>query len=147
MSIMELLNENRIIFDETITTKNELFEKVAERLEAEGSILNGKKFVKDLYKREAETSTGIESGFGIPHAKSKQVTKPLIAFVHSGKMTDYFGLDESPVEWSFIIAVPKKAADTHLEILSELSRKLMDPVFQEELKNTKDYESVSEVLT
>ncbi|EAD5292606.1 PTS sugar transporter subunit IIA, partial [Listeria monocytogenes] len=118
MNISNLINEDRIIFDNRIQTKQLLFEKVAEVLVKEGSITNSKKFIRDLYNREEETSTGIEAGFGIPHAKSKYVKEPLIVFVHSGIIIDYFGLDDSLIECSFIIGVPKKATDVHLQILS-----------------------------
>ncbi|PZF88733.1 PTS sugar transporter subunit IIA [Listeria ivanovii] len=147
MDISNLINENRIIFDNRIQTKQLLFEKVAEVLEQEGAITNHKKFVRDLYKREDETSTGIESGFGIPHTKSKYVKEPLVVFVHSGIIADYFGLDNAPIECSFIIGVPKKAADTHLDILSNLSRKLMNDEFIEKLKKSKSKEGIMTILS
>ncbi|HAC1703620.1 TPA_asm: PTS sugar transporter subunit IIA, partial [Listeria monocytogenes] len=106
-----------------------------------------KKFIRDLYNREEETSTGIEAGFGIPHAKSKYVKEPLIVFVHSGIIIDYFGLDDSPIECSFIIGVPKKATDVHLQILSELSRKLMNDEFREKLKNSKNENEIKTILS
>ncbi|EAG6888770.1 TPA: PTS transporter subunit EIIA, partial [Listeria monocytogenes] len=57
MNISNLINEDRIIFDNRIQTKQLLFEKVAEVLVKEGSITNSKKFIRDLYNREEETST------------------------------------------------------------------------------------------
>ncbi|AIS61602.1 MULTISPECIES: PTS sugar transporter subunit IIA [Listeria] len=147
MDISNLINESRIIFDTSIQTKQLLFEKVANVLGEEGAITNQKKFIRDLYKREEETSTGIESGFGIPHTKSKYVKEPLIVFVHSDVMTDYFGLDDAPIECSFIIGVPKKAADTHLEILSNLSRKLMNDEFIEKLKKSKNEQEIMTILS
>ncbi|MBC1653204.1 PTS sugar transporter subunit IIA [Listeria welshimeri] len=147
MKISNLINEDRIIFDDRIQTKELLFKKVAEVLFKEGSITNTKKFIRDLYKREEETSTGIEAGFGIPHAKSKYVKEPLIVFVHSDIINDYFGLDDSPIECSFLIGVPKKATDVHLQILSELSRKLMDEKFREKLKNSKNKNEIITILS
>ncbi|EAE8881708.1 PTS sugar transporter subunit IIA [Listeria monocytogenes] len=147
MNISNLINEDRIIFDNRIQTKQLLFEKVAEVLGEEGSITNPKKFIRDLYKREEETSTGIEDGFGIPHAKSKYVKEPLIVFVHSGIINNYFGLDNSSIECSFLIGVPKKATDVHLQILSELSRKLMNKEFREKLKNSKNKTEIITILS
>ncbi|EAE2636475.1 PTS sugar transporter subunit IIA, partial [Listeria monocytogenes] len=51
MNISNLINEDRIIFDNRIQTKQLLFEKVAEVLVKEGSITNSKKFIRDLYNR------------------------------------------------------------------------------------------------
>ena len=103
-----------------------MFEKLGQLLEEEQRVSKAKKVIKDLYRREEETSTGIEDGFGIPHAKSKAVLQPTICFAHTGKITDYVGLDGRNIEWVFAILVPQKTADIHLEILSKLSRKLMN---------------------
>ncbi|HFQ4493713.1 TPA: PTS sugar transporter subunit IIA, partial [Enterococcus faecium] len=97
-------------------------------------VRNVQKVVKALFKREEEISTGIEDGFGIPHAKSKYVTKPALCFFHTAKLTDYSGIDEMPIEYIFAIVVPEKSADMHLEILSTLSRRLMNADFRKGIK-------------
>lgn len=147
MNIEQLITEELIIFDETIRSKSSLFDCLGRRLEASGRVKNSKKIIKDFLKRENETSTGIEDGFGIPHAKSKYVLEPTLCFIHSGRITDYVGMDEQPIECVFAIAVPKKSADEHLEILSSLSRKLIDPVFRQQLKETVTAEEILTCLT
>ncbi|HCA4016349.1 PTS sugar transporter subunit IIA, partial [Listeria monocytogenes] len=47
----------------------------------------------------------------------------------------------------FIIGVPKKATDVHLQILSELSRKLMNDEFREKLKNSKNENEIKTILS
>ncbi len=64
--------------------------------------------MKDLYRRESETSTGIEDGFGIPHTKSKAVLAPTICFVHTGKISDYVGLDDKEIGMGFCHFCPSK---------------------------------------
>ncbi|OTO20304.1 hypothetical protein A5875_001654 [Enterococcus sp. 3H8_DIV0648] len=93
MKLVDLMMNDLIIFDDSIRSKDELFEKLGHILEEKNRVTKAKKIIKDLYRREAETSTGIEAGFGIPHAKSKAVLQPTICFVHTGKMSDYVGLD------------------------------------------------------
>lgn len=120
---------------------------MAELLEKNGCIKNKKKLIKDLEKREKLVSTGIEDGFGIPHAKSKCVVKPTIAFAHTNEISDYIALDNSKVQWSFMLAIPSNSNDIHLEILSSLSRKLMDDDFRNKLKQAKTSEDVFKILT
>ncbi|HEM2209401.1 TPA: PTS sugar transporter subunit IIA, partial [Listeria monocytogenes] len=43
--------------------------------------------------------------------------------------------------------VPKKATDVHLQILSELSRKLMNKEFREKLKNSKNKTEIITILS
>ena len=68
MNIEQLITEELIIFDETIRSKSSLFDCLGRRLEASGRVKNSKKIIKDFLKRENETSTGIEDGFGIRHS-------------------------------------------------------------------------------
>jgi PTS system fructose-specific IIA component len=147
MKLIDLMVNDLIVFDESIRSKKELFEKLGQLLEEEQRVSKAKKVIKDLYRREEETSTGIEDGFGIPHAKSKAVLQPTICFAHTGKITDYVGLDGRNIEWVFAILVPQKTADIHLEILSKLSRKLMNESFRTQLKNAGSPMEVLEIMS
>ncbi|EOH77080.1 PTS sugar transporter subunit IIA [Enterococcus raffinosus] len=147
MKLIDLMVNDLIVFDESIRSKKELFEKLGQLLEEEQRVSKAKKVIKDLYRREEETSTGIEDGFGIPHAKSKAVLQPTICFAHTGKITDYVGLDGRNIEWVFAILVPQKTAYIHLEILSKLSRKLMNESFRTQLKNAGSPMEVLEIMS
>lgn len=146
MDLSNVMMNDLVIFDESIRSKEDLFEQIGQLLEKNGRVTKAKKIVKDLYKREAETSTGIEDGFGIPHAKSKHVLKPTVCFVHSSSMTDYRGLDDQPIECVFAILVPQKDSDMHLDILSALSRKLMNKDFRDLLKAAVNSDEVMKVI-
>lgn len=146
MRISELLLISTINFNNSIDRKEVLFTTAGNILEENGIVTNGKKFAKDLFKREKQTSTGIEDGFGIPHAKSRHVTKPALAFIKSSEISDYEALDGSKVNNSFIIAVPKSGSDQHLEILSQLSRKLMNNDFREMIKNADTPEQILDAM-
>ncbi|WP_165002970.1 MULTISPECIES: PTS sugar transporter subunit IIA [unclassified Enterococcus] len=134
MSFDQLIAEELVVFDPSIDSKGSLFERIGDVLEKTNRIRSARKVVKALFKREEEISTGIEEGFGIPHAKSKYVTKPALCFFHTAKLTDYSGIDGVPIEYVFAIVVPEKSADMHLEILSTLSRRLVDADFRKEIK-------------
>lgn len=147
MKLVDLMMNDLILFDESIRSKDELFETLSRLLEKKERVTKAKKLMKDLYRRESETSTGIEDGFGIPHTKSKAVLAPTICFVHTGKISDYVGLDDKEIEWVFAIFVPQKTSDMHLEILSNLSRKLMNEAFRSQLKEATNATEVLEIMS
>ena len=147
MKLIDLMMNDLILFDESIRSKDELFETLSRLLEKKERVTKAKKVMKDLYRRESETSTGIEDGFGIPHTKSKAVLVPTICFVHTGKISDYVGLDDKEIEWVFAIFVPQKTSDMHLEILSNLSRKLMNEAFRIQLKEATNATEVLEIMS
>lgn len=144
MEISQLISEELILFDDSIRSKKSLFECIGTTLETTHRVKSAKKIIKALFKREEEVPTGIEAGFGIPHAKSKAVITPTICFVRSSQITGYLGLDGEPIAYTFAIVVPANAADSHLEILSALSRRLIDPNFRKQIKEAN---SASEIMT
>ena len=147
MKLIDLMMNDLILFDESIRSKDELFETLSRLLEKKERVTKAKKVMKDLYRRESETSTGLEYGFCIPHTKSKAVLAPTICFVHTGKISDYVGLDDKEIEWVFAIFVPQKTSDMHLEILSNLSRKLMNEAFRSQLKEATNATEVLEIMS
>ena len=54
---------------------------------------------------------------------------------------DYESLDDEPAHLFFMIAAPADGADVHLEVLSRLSRMLMDDDFREALMSAPDRET------
>ncbi|WP_067840483.1 PTS sugar transporter subunit IIA [Amphibacillus sediminis] len=147
MDISSMLDKRNMVFDLAIQTKEDLFACLAQTLENNGYITNKRRFIKDLKRREKESSTGIEDGFGIPHAKSKAVIKPTIAFAHVDELKDYPALDGSHVQCVFMLAVPDHANDTHLHMLSFLARQLMNDQLKASLKAANDPEEVLAILT
>ncbi|WP_394882040.1 PTS sugar transporter subunit IIA [Mammaliicoccus sciuri] len=145
MNITDLIDKNTFIFNENIKTKDELFNSLSESLYQNGYLKN--KFLKDLYKREELISTGIEDGFGIPHTKSKYIKKPLITFAKTSELQDYTALDNSKINIVFLIALPKNAQDSHLYLLSELAKLLMDSNFRENIKRVNNSDEILNILS
>lgn len=138
VEIESLLSEQNVLFELDINNKKDLFNTIANHLLEKKIIKDSKVLLKDLNKRESQMSTGMVDGFAIPHAMSKTVIKPTVLFMKTGLIDDYQTLDESVVNCVFAILVPKDSSDKHLEILSNLSRKLMVDEFRNSLKNVKN---------
>ena len=103
-----------------------------------GGNLNNKELYKErVLAREAEGSTGIGEGIAIPHAKTEAVNEPGLASMIVRDGVDYESLDDEPAHLFFMIAAPAGGADVHLEVLSRLSRMLMDDDFRDALMQAK----------
>ena len=105
--------------------------KQANRISSEADFLEG------ILAREAQTSTGLGDGIGIPHAKNAAVLQPTIVFARSETGVAYDALDGQPVHLLFMIAVPDTASNTHLEALANLSRFLLRDGFTTQLMAAK----------
>ena len=105
---------------------------------------------KDAYKeailaREAQSSTAIEAGIAVPHAKSDAVSNPGLAAMTLTQGVDYGAMDKQPSDLFFMIAAPLDG-NLHLEILSRLMVLLMDPDFTSGLRAAKTAEEFLAVI-
>ena len=125
MSISEVLRPELMKFDMEATDKKQAIRELAQLMWNHGYVEDLQGLVDATMEREAEYSTGIGMGVGIPHAKSAVVKQPVVAFGKSNKGIEFDSFDGEPVYLVFLIAVPEKSDKEHLNILSTLSRALM----------------------
>ena len=116
-------------------------------LNAAGKLNDKEEYKKQILKRESQSSTGLEEGIAIPHAKTAAVKIPSIAFGLSKNGVDYESLDGEPSKLFFMIAAPANASDTHIEILSKLTTMLLDDDIRERLLEVKTPQEVIEILS
>lgn len=143
MKITDLLLEDTMKLDLEANTKDEVIDELINLLYEAGRVKNVKKFKREILAREKMSSTGVGDGVAIPHAKSKNVVEPTLAFGISKKGIDYESMDNKPSQIFFMIAAPYKGHDLHLEALSKLARMLIHEDFREGLLKS---ETKSEIL-
>ncbi|MGE6161060.1 fructose-specific PTS transporter subunit EIIC [Aeromonas salmonicida] len=127
--ITTLINEHLINLDLNATSKKEVFSEMARLLVAQGKVSDEQQFIKDLWAREELDNTGFEEGVALPHAKSAAVSTPAVAIGISRSGIDYGAEDGKPSKLFFMIASPAGGANHHIEVLAELSAKLIEEGF------------------
>ncbi|HHQ4774218.1 TPA: PTS fructose transporter subunit IIABC [Aeromonas veronii] len=127
--ITTLINEHLINLDLKATAKEEVFTEMARLLVAQGKVSDEQQFVKDLWAREDLGNTGFEEGVALPHAKSAAVCNPAVAIGISRNGIEYGAEDGKPSHIFFMIASPDGGANHHIEVLAELSGKLIEEGF------------------
>lgn len=147
MDISSLTNERLINMEIEAKDQKEAIEKVALLLENEDKIESKDEFIKGVLKREKEVTTGFGNGIAIPHCKINSVKEASIAIGKLKKAVDWDALDEKPVQYIVMLAIPNKEANTtHLKVLSTLATKLMENEFVNELLNADDAKKIIELL-
>lgn len=129
--ITDLINEELICLDLLAKTKEEVFAELIDVLYTQGKINNQEQFLADIKAREALGNTGFEEGIALPHAKSSAVTEPAVAIGISRNGIEYGAEDGQPSKLFFMIASPDGGSDHHIEVLAELSSKLIEEGFVE----------------
>ncbi|WP_423807603.1 fructose-specific PTS transporter subunit EIIC [Photobacterium damselae] len=127
--ITTLINEKLINLDLQATTKDQVFAEMAEMLTQQGKVADKEQFIADIYAREGLGNTGFEEGVALPHAKSAAVASPAVAIGVSRQGIEYGAEDGLPSKLFFMIASPDGGANHHIEVLAELSSKLIEDGF------------------
>ncbi len=127
--ITTLINEHLINLDLKATRKGEVFTEMARLLASQGKVSDEQAFIKDLWAREELGNTGFEEGVALPHAKSAAVCNPAVAIGISRNGIEYGAEDGKPSHIFFMIASPDGGANHHIEVLAELSGKLIEEGF------------------
>lgn len=127
--ITTLINEHLINLDLKATRKEEVFTEMARLLASQGKVSDEQAFIKDLWAREKLGNTGFEEGVALPHAKSAAVCNPAVAIGISRNGIEYGAEDGKPSHIFFMIASPDGGANHHIEVLAELSGKLIEEGF------------------
>ncbi|UUV18229.1 fructose-specific PTS transporter subunit EIIC [Fusobacteria bacterium ZRK30] len=146
MKITDLINESSITLDLKGINKGEVINELCELHYKNNNINNLEGYMKDILKRESQSSTGLEEGIAIPHAKSKYVTNPSLVLGISKDGIDYDSLDGEPSNLLFMIAAPENASDTHIETLSKLTTFLIDDDFREAILNAETPEKIISLI-
>ena len=127
-------------------TKSEIIDEMVDILYNNGKLNDREEYKKEILKREAQSSTGMEEGIAIPHGKTKAVKIPTAAIGISKKGVDYESLDGEPSHLFFMIAAPENSNDSHIELLSKITTLLLEDDIREALLNAKSKEEVLDIL-
>ena len=147
MEITSLINEELIVLDLEASNQLEVIEHLASLLEKQERIESKSAFVQGVLDREAEFTTGFGNGIAIPHCKNPTVKKASIVIGRTIKGIDWNSLDGLEVSFVIMLAIPpSESGTTHLQILSTLSSKLIDPDFRSRLMNAKDKQEILMLL-
>lgn len=133
MRITDLLQPQSVELHVTPADKAAAIHHLTTLMAAGGHLADAAKYEEDVLAREASGSTGLGEGIATPHAKSSGVKTAGLAAMTVPDGVEFESLDGQPARLFFMIAAPEGAADTHIEVLSNLATFLIDPDFKNAL--------------
>jgi PTS system nitrogen regulatory IIA component len=143
--VSRLLPESRVLVDLDVTSKKRVFEHAG--LVFENSLgLSASGVFDSLFAREKLGSTGLGHGIAVPHGRLKGLKDAVGAFVRTRQPIPFEAPDGNPVSLVFILLVPEKATDVHLQILSELAEMFSDRALRQQLMDAPDAIAVQKLI-
>jgi nitrogen PTS system EIIA component len=123
--IASLLPASHVLVDSPAADRRAVFEEVALLLEGKTGVKRAL-ILDSLLARERLGSTGLGQGIAIPHGRVRGLREAVGAFVRTRDPIEFESPDERPVSLIFVLLVPEKSTDLHLEILGELAQMFSD---------------------
>lgn len=135
--ISKILLPGNILLDTESTSKKRVFERVGLLFENNQQIARSQVF-DGLFNREKLGSTGLGQGVAIPHGRISKLREAAAAFVKTSHPIPFDAPDGLPVNLIFVLLVPERATDLHLQILGELAQMFSDEQFRNRLLACED---------
>ena len=120
--------------------------ELASVLEDDGGVLDHKRFLADLIRREQLASTGIGKGVAVPHAHEDSIERQMLAIGISRQGIEFDAPDGAPVHIVALLATPRKHQKQHMELLAALSRLLQHQDVRESLIQAADAAEVVDIF-
>ena len=135
--VSKILSLSHVSVDLQASSKKRLFEQAGLLFENLDGIAKNLVF-DSLFAREKLGSTGLGQGVAIPHGRIKGLKDALGAFVRLAQPVPFDAPDGNPVNLVFVLLVPEKATEKHLQILSELAQMFSDKALREAMIHAPD---------
>ena len=140
----DFVKASQVFLDNPATDVDEVLEFLAAKA-TELGISNDEQAVLAAFKaREAEGTTGMMSGFAIPHCKSDAVLTASVLVVKFAGDVAWDSMDGQPIRVAISLLVPEgEAGVTFLRMLSQVAVLLMNEEFRDKVIATDDPEAIS----
>lgn len=146
MNILDLLSVGRVNLSLKATSKDEAIKEIAKLFEQTNVVSDYNGFVSAVMEREALSSTALGDGIVIPHARTKYVKQLSLALAISQNGIDCNSLDGKKSNIFFMIGAPEGAGNAHIEVLSSLSKLLLDEAFKNKLEKVTSAKEALELI-
>ena len=144
--IAKLLPLANVVLDLDVSSKKRVFEQAGLLFENNEHVARSQVF-DSLFAREKLGSTGLGQGIAIPHGRIKGLKDAVGAVVRTRQPIPFDAPDGQNVQLIFVLLVPERATDLHLQILSELAQMFSDPAFRAQLLAATTAEQMHTLIT
>ena len=120
--------------------------ELCELLATSGQISNQSRLFKDLYNREKRTPTAMGDGIAIPHVRTIQARKFVMAFARSHDGLPFFSTDGEDVHLFFAMVSPPHEDKTYLRIYKSLASALLQDEHRQAFMEAYSPNEIWEVL-
>lgn len=146
MKITDILSEQTIRTGLEGASKTEIINAMVDLASTQKTVHDKERMRQAIFEREKIMSTGVGSGFAIPHGKTDAVSDIVAAFAVTALPIDYQSLDDQPVRLVFLLVGRDSMVGPHIKLLSRISRLMNKEDFRKQLLEAETPKDVFEIF-
>src|SRR5690606_24086379 len=146
MKISEIVKDDVISAAMEPKDKTEAINQMIDLASKAGKILSKEKVQECVFEREKLVSTGVGKGFAIPHGKTDEISDVTASFGIVKNPIDFDSIDSEPVKFIFLLVGKDSQLNTHIKLLSRISRMMNNDKFRDKLEEAKTPQEVLELF-
>lgn len=127
--------------------KQEAIYELADLLCERIGIGNADELKNAIWQREQTRTTGIGHGVAIPHGKTTQCDRLVMAVGKAAQPIEFQAIDKRPVDLILLLASPADQTGPHIQALAAISRLLTDPELRAAIKAASSAEELYKLIT
>ncbi len=134
----ELFDANVILNINQSMSRDHAIDILVDALQKAGYVNDEVVLKEAILAREAEATTALGMNIAMPHAKTDAIRQSVVAVLKNDIGVEWESIDGTWPQLIFLIAVPLHSHDTHLKVLQQLSKALMQDDKRMQLLNASD---------
>ncbi len=148
MKLSDIMVNDAIIPELKATTRDEAITELIDALCESGAVPAGiaPKIRKAVLARESQATTGIGKGIALPHAKLKDIKRPIGTIGRSSVGIDFSALDSKPVFSIILLLSSPDNPDEHLQAMEAIFRHVQRDIFRKFLRQSETKEAVIDLI-
>jgi len=127
-------------------TKEELIEKLVQRLLQGRTDADAREILATLLRRERESSTGLGGGMAIPHMVVPGLTRSLLGVATLATPIEFNSIDDHPVRVVFILLSTEAEAKGRVSTLARIAQLCTRPGFLEALGEARSSKQLHQTI-
>lgn len=146
--MLDFVKPGQVLLDIDCATKDEVLALLSAKA-LELGITDDEEAVKAAFDaREEEGATGMMDGFAVPHAKTYAIKEAAVIVVRFvAPIADWESIDDSEIMVGIALLVPDaEAGSTHITLLAQIARALMDDEFRDTIRAAVDPGQVADLI-
>ena len=133
MKIASILSPARTLCGLQASSKKRAIELAATFIADSDHRIEASELYRLLIAREKISPTGLGFGIALPHCRMADCTGIMGTLITLEQPIDFEAMDDQPVTTLFVLIVPEKEMNAHLEVLALLVEKFQTSVFRDKL--------------